>query len=199
MSHMDASLAQAEAALERLDDARNSEERPPPSPYAGSEDFTPGEGFHVEEEGAEVPNVDEEHVFDGVGAVLDAFNEVFNARDMEGVLEILAPDAELPGLAGDAEEAEGALEHLWGRRPSCTLTRGELDGRSVAVLWEVGDDGQWQRIAPVWVEVDDDDRLAVVEFDEDAEACHSITTEEPEAEFEPGTTWAEWTDGVPAD
>lgn len=194
----DVDLALAESALERLDDRAVADEDEPRSPYAGHEGLQVDEGFIVAAEDLALPEDVTAHDFDDAAHVIDALCGVFNARDLDGLLELLTDDGELPGLAGDHDDVAGALDHLWERRPTCLLTRGWYDGASIALLWEVGDDGAWRRVAPVHVTVDEE-RVAVAEFSEDADTRDAVEASAPEAEHRPGTTWQEWEDGVAAD
>ncbi len=199
--HPDVGLARAEAQLDRLDELTSEREsRTPVYDRTVTREFS-GDGFHVEE--AADADVDDDpdtpHVsYDGAEAVIDGFNEAFNARDVDAVLEACAEDVEAPGLAGDAKGLCASLEQLWERRPNVMLTRGELDDRVVSVMWEIGEGGAWWRVAPIYFDIEDG-AIAVIELDDDRVALDAIITEAPEAEFEEGSTWQEWEDGVPAD
>ncbi len=69
-------------------------------------------------------------------SALVEFVERFNARDVEGIEELLAPDAEADLLSARGREdlVEGLLE-LWERYPSLLLTRGEVGDEPVAAAW----------------------------------------------------------------
>jgi hypothetical protein len=50
---------------------------------------------------------------------IDALAEPFNARDVDGLLAVIAPDAEVPGLASaDLSDLPEAVQDLWRRRPT---------------------------------------------------------------------------------
>lgn len=69
-------------------------------------------------------------------AVLDELVERFNARDLEGLAELLAPELISEFLqAGSPEELLASLADLWMREPSLTLTRGERGYEPVAAAW----------------------------------------------------------------
>ncbi len=69
-------------------------------------------------------------------SVLVEFVERFNARDVDGIEELLAPDAEadLLSACGRNDLVEGLTE-LCERYPSLLLTRGEVGSEPVAAAW----------------------------------------------------------------
>lgn len=133
---------------------------------------------------------------DEVAESADALVEAFNARDLDAVMDVLGDDVEAPGLGNDRDNLPDALDELWERCPSCLLTRGDLDGRCVAVLWELGSDG-WRRAAILHVDdVEEDGRLGVVELSEDPVALEEVVTDGPDGDLEEGSRWIEWDEGA---
>lgn len=195
----DRGIAAAEAGLDRIDENGHG-----PAGHLTEEEVTAATGMHIEGADAlleEPTAVDDEladdHARDGADEVVDAFNEAFNARDLDTIYDLLAPDAELPGLGGDRENLADVLEEMWDRRPSVLLTRGvTTDGRCVAVLWEIGDDGTWWKVAPVFFDDIADSTIGLVELTDDADLLDDVETEGPGDEFEEGARWSEWEDGV---
>ena len=129
-------------------------------------------------------------------ALVDAFVEGYNARDLDMLVDLLARDAELPALGGDVDGFEVVIEELWERLPSSTLTRGDLAGSVVAVMWVRDDAGEWWRTALLVFEAEDDSQLGLVELAADAAELEDVVVEEPDHDSEEGARWEEWSEGV---
>jgi hypothetical protein len=206
-SSIDRRVAAAEAQLERLDDRERTEEPEadlPPHVLDADE-----VGVHV---GDDLPDPDAPGTLDDENAddlsvaslaeALDAFAEAFNARDVDAVLDLLAPDSELPGFGDDVEGLPDELALLWERRPTALLSRGDLDGVPVLVLWEMSDDpaglassGGWWRVALVHGDDEVDGLLGVVEISDDPSALDAVEAEAPDGDLEEGARWREWESG----
>lgn len=162
--------------------------------------------IHIEDSGAADavdPAADHEHDDEAppdpdLTDCIDAVAESFNARDLDGLLELLRPDCETPGLGNDVANAPEALEDLWARRPSCCLTRGDHDGRPVAVLWELDGD-RWWRVASVHLDDIEDGQIGVLEFADDAALLDEAVVSPPDLDLEEGARWVEWDEGGVAD
>lgn len=202
---VDRSLAAAEARLERLDDARhaaatNGQPDDPvsldaidmsdPSLHIEDEEPEPAAGLTTEEILLELEGPDPD-----LADCIDAFNESFNARDLEGVLELVDEDCEFPGLGNDIDNFPEAIEDLWERRPSCTLTRAEHDRTPLAVMWELGDGEAWWRVATVHFDDAADGHLGVIEFTDDPTLLEEVEAASPDGDLEEGARWTEWEDG----
>lgn len=169
-----------------------------------------GEGMHVEDGNAAEPlddAPDEEELTrrlrdePGVDSelvnCLDAIVETFNARDLDGLLELVAEDCELPGLAGsDREGFAATLEDLWERRPTCLLTRGEFEDEPVGVLWELADGDTWWSIATVHVAEPNEGDVGLVEFVDDAATLDRVVAQPPDGDLDEGMRWREWEEGA---
>ncbi|MFO8076711.1 MAG: hypothetical protein R6T85_11410 [Egibacteraceae bacterium] len=117
-----------------------------------------------------------EHVAE---SLRDAFVDAFNARDVDGVLAVTAPDVECADGAGDGAAALGAfLVEVWERHPGVVLTAGELDGQACAVAWLPDEDGCWARAALVTLSVDDG-LLDVVALPDDVDGLDRVLADEP--------------------
>lgn len=128
---------------------------------------------------------------------LDAIIETFNARDLDGLLELVAEDCELPGLAGsDREGFAATLEDLWERRPTCLLTRGELEDEPVGVLWELGEGDTWWSIATVHVAEPNEGDVGLVEFLDDTATLDRVVAQPPDGDLDEGMRWREWEEGA---
>jgi len=137
---------------------------------------------------SDIPHVDTD-------GLLDEFIEAFNARDLDGCLELLSEVCEMPGLAhAEAEPAE-AIGDLWVRRPTCQLTRGRLDDQDAAILWEVGDNAGWWRQAVLRLGIDSNGEADEVLFDDAPDLLDRVQAATPEAQLDEGATWTEWETG----
>ena len=123
----------------------------------------------------------------------DALVEAFNNRDLDGLLQVVADDVEVPDdMEGDGAAAlANEIESVWQRSPGAVLTRGLLEGQPCAVGWLPDADGTWNRAALVCMDFDlDATLLTVVTMPEDADALDRVETEEP-SDDEPDE-WDDW-------
>lgn len=198
--------AAAEAQLDRIDD-RRADGPPDDSGTADEIDLT--DGMHIEHADTDLMapaalglTTDEillELDPPGDAELIDcaeAFAEAYNARDLDSLLELLREDSEMPGLGNDIDNLPEAVEDLWERRPSTVLTRGDLDGRVLAVMWELGDGSAWWRVATVHFDDCQDGTIGVVEFSDDPGILEEVSTVSPDVDLDEGSRWEEWTDGV---
>jgi hypothetical protein len=208
----DRTRAAAESRLEALDDAAileddlpvedsdeaEGEPAPPVEPTLGPDDY----GFH--EDDPEVDLLDDDLDAglrnDEEADALDAVAEVFNARDLDQLLTIMATDGEVPGLLGyERANLGSAIEDLWQRRPTCCITRGHHLDEHVGVLWE-HDGTSWWRVAAVHVDDVKETTIGVLEFTDDPALLEEVVADPPAAdELEQGARWAEWEEGVDGD
>ncbi len=156
-------------------------------------------GFHVDDPEADIltDDLDAGLRDDEEADALDAMAEPFNARDLDGLLAVVAADAEVPGLAaGDLTDLPEAIQDLWRRRPTGLLVRGYVDTEHVGVLWE-HDGEQWWRTAVLHVDDVEDGIVGVVEFSDDGALLERVVCEPPaDDELEEGTRWSEWDEGT---
>lgn len=196
MSEVDPLQAAAESQLDRVDERAVDAEEPVPTsddPAAVEEEF----GLHIDDPDSDLMEEDlDVGIRDDVEAdALDAIAELFNARDLDALLEVVAPDGEAPGLLGyDRDNLPTAVEDLWTRRPSCCLTRGRADTEHVGVLWE-HDGDRWWRVAVVHVDDVRDGSVGVLEFTDDPDLLEQVECDGPDDDLEEGATWAEWDEG----
>ncbi len=195
---VDPHQAAAESQLERIDDERLVDDHVQASSELGAVVAdVDGYSLRLDEPPADVDEPD------GLPAAavaeadaIDTIAELFNARDLDGLMELLAPDAEVPGLLGyERDNVADALEDLWNRRPTCCVTRGAVDERPLGVLWD--HDGQrWWMLATVHVADVDDGVVGVIEVSDDAALLDSIQADPPDPdELQEGSRWEEWDEG----
>ena len=213
----DRARADAESRLEALDDAELLD--PPSDEQLGDvgvvgEDpnatdaspqgvVDPDEyGVHVDDPGSDLldDDMDVGRRDDGEATALDVLAETFNARDLDGVMQIMAADGEAPGLLGyDRDNLPIAVEDLWRRRPTCCLTRGYHADEHIGVLWE-HDGSAWWRVAAVHVNDVQDGRIGVIACSEDAALLDALEADPPDPnDLEEGARWAEWEEGADAE
>ncbi len=202
MSEVDRYQAAAESGLDRIDEVEldpdpvaDAESTNGPAHTIGTDDY----GIHLDDPDADLltDDLDAGLRDDGEADALDAIAERFNARDLEGLLEVVSPDAEAPGLLGyDIANLPAAMQDLWSRRPSGCLTRGYVGTEHVGVLWE-HDGTAWWRVAVVHVDDVVDERIGVLEFSDDTALLERVVCDGPDAEdLEEGARWVEWEDGA---
>lgn len=196
---IDAGLAAAEARLDRADDEATRREHEvvdePPTDGVDAD----GYGFHVDDPDADLMDDDLDAGLrdDREADAIDALAEPFNARDVDGLLAMIKPDAEVPGLASsDLSDLPDAVHDLWRRRPTGLLTRGYVDREHVGILWE-HDGEQWWRTAVVHVDDVEDGQVGVFEFSDDAALLERIDGEPPGPdEVDEALRWAAWDEGA---
>ncbi len=196
---IDPGVAAAEARLDREDDDAARREREHVEEPSNDGVDVDGFGFHVDDPDADLmaDDLDVGLRDDREADAIDALAEPFNARDVEGLLAVIARDAEVPGLASaDLSDLPDAVQQLWRRRPSCLLTRGYIEREHVGVLWEHDGDAWW-RTAVVHVDDVEDGLVGVFEFSDDPALLERVECEPPgDDELEEGTRWAEWEEGA---
>jgi hypothetical protein len=201
VGHFDRSAAGVEAALDRFDEDEPAIEDLPRTDGIGDQVAPDDYGMHVDDPDADLMDEDLDVGLrdDREADALDAIAEAFNARDLDGLMDVLARDGEAPGLLGyDVDNLPQAIEDLWTRRPTVCLTRGVNGTEHVGVLWE-HDGREWWRLAAVHVDDVEDGRVGVLEFSDDAGLLEQITTAEPDDDLDEGSRWAEWADGADAE
>ena len=214
----DRARADAESRLEALDDARLLDPATADDEVgddgdvaeaAGSTDASTGSvvnpdeyGVHVDDPASDLLDDDMDVGLrdDDEATALDVLAETFNARDIDGMMQIVAADGEAPGLLGyDRANLPAAVEDLWQRRPTCCLTRGYHADEHIGVLWE-HDGAAWWRVAAVHVNDVQDGLIGVVEFTDDAALLDALEAEPPDPDdLDEGARWSEWDEGADAD
>ena len=196
MSEVDPLQAAAESQLDRHDEVEADRAVPAPAAdgqVAVDEEF----GLHIDDPEADLMDEDLDVGLrdDAEADALDTIAELFNARDLDALLEVVAPDGEAPGLLGyDRDNLPAAVEDLWTRRPTCCLTRGRADVEYVGVLWE--HDGEaWWRVAVVHVDDVRDGNVGVLEFSDDPDLLEQVECDGPDDDLDEGATWVEWEEG----
>ena len=137
---------------------------------------------------------DEDTVDTGADPVAEStlveFVERFNARDVDGLEELLADDAEADLLSarGRDDLVEGLME-LWERYPSLLLTRGEVDDEPVAAAWVADTEREdFDLVGVLRFEWDDGaDHVARIDL---VEAPEGAVLERPDPSELP--EWADW-------
>ena len=205
MNEVDRYQAAAESGLDRIDDVETDAGPMPDAdgsngaaPAIATDDY----GVHLDDPDVDLltDDLDAGLRDDGEADALDAVAERFNARNLDGLLDVVSPDAEAPGLLGyDVANLPEAVQDLWSRRPTVCLTRGYVETEHVGVLWE-HDGTDWWRVAVVHVDDVVDDRIGVLEFSDDAALLERVVCDGPDAQdLEEGARWVEWEEGADGD
>lgn len=192
----DYDLEDDERRLEEAQKARES--RADSLPTVADVDVDSVPWMHVESDG-ELEDDDSVAVGSDLEDAVDAFLEHFNDHDLDGCLDMLCDDCETPGLDRADDDLPTALSDLWERRPTCQMTAAEIEGTAAALLWEVGPDGKWWRLAVVQMTIDDDCDIDNIAFIDTPDIVERAIAEAPEATLDEGATWREWDEGASAD
>ncbi len=206
MSRFDRLQAAAETGLDRVDDDVFEDRSPVES---GAEPLPPpdgvqaeGYGFHLDDPEADLLDEDLDAGLrdDADADALDVVAEAFNARDLDALLEVVAPDCEASDVLGyDRANLPDAIEELWVKRPTATLTRGRSELEHVGVLWE-HDGSSWWPLAVVHVDDVADGTIGVLEVTVDPAMLEQVVAEPPgDDELEEGERWSEWDEGSDGD
>lgn len=127
----------------------------------------------------------------------DALVDAFNARDLDGVGELLGE--EVTSDVFDGVGVDAALEGLsafWIRYPRLVASRGDCEDDCVIALWLPGEDGKFHSVGFLELTIEDDSIEHVTYVDDD-EA--EMTAEPPdEGELAAWFDWAEWDRGEEA-
>jgi hypothetical protein len=115
----------------------------------------------IHEEGENTPLDDEVDVAPpdpDLANLIVEFVEVVNARDLDSLAELLAPDAEATFLGGMSQASVvTGLEELIFRYPDLVLTRGDLGSTPIAAVWILdADTDRYRFVGMFTVDLSDD-------------------------------------------
>ena len=113
--------------------------------------------------------------------LVTAFVDAFNARDLEELGELFAPDATIDGVVEDADSVVGVLQELQERSPWMSLARGEVGLDAVAAIWVPDQNARYRPTGYFGFETDGE-LLSRIEIFEDLP--EELLSESPSA------TWA---------
>ncbi|GBD84413.1 hypothetical protein BMS3Abin02_00806 [bacterium BMS3Abin02] len=124
----------------------------------------------------------------------DALVDAFNARDLDGVGELLGEEVTSDVFDGvGVEAALHGLSDLWIRYPLLVASRGDCEGDSVIALWFPGEEGKFRSVGFLELTIEDG-AIEHVTYIDDDEA--ELTAEPPdESELAEWFDWAEWDRG----
>ncbi len=143
--------------------------------------------------------------------VLTAAVEYLNARDFEGLAELLDPDVDCPWfeVAGREGVVDG-FNDLALRYPAMLFTRAELGIEPVIVAWGYGaspgvhvrQDGSFRRMGVLTFTFSDGEETLIdhIGYDDDPDPGAELLAEEPDpGDLPEGVDWLEWDAGEPGD
>lgn len=153
----------------------------------------------IHEEGEDTPDDEEIDAVEppdpDLANLIVEFVEVVNARDMDSLAELLAPDAEATFLGGmsQAGVVEG-LEDLIFRYPDLVLTRGDLGSTPIAAVWILdADTDRYRFVGMFTVDLsdgdDDESRIGRLDYVEEPPEDDLVLEVPDDSER---SEWDEW-------
>lgn len=125
----------------------------------------------------------------------DEFVDLFNARDLDGIAELVTADVSSDLL--DGEGVDSVIEGLAGllrRYPQLVSTRGEDGNRPIVALWIPNEQDQYSLMGYLELSAADEliDRITYVDTPESGD----LLLEEPDLEeMSEWQDWSEWDTG----
>ena len=181
--HEATSTARIERLQRQVNDARDGDLESPDGEVDQAYGVSESElsDLHITTGDDDLPDETTDHVVVAGDDVMDALCEVFNARDLDTIVELCAADCEIPGLASDMEEVGAALDDLWMRRPTVTMKRMVVDDVAVGVLWERLSSDGWGTIGTVHLDIEGE-LIEVMEFSDAIDLLDRRNPEPPEVD-----------------
>lgn len=132
--------------------------------------------------------------------VLDEFVDMLNGRDLDGLSDLMAPDAESDFLGGTSRESVvDGLNDLFLRNPNLLATRGDLGSEPIVALWVCdfeGDRFDLSGYATLDVDDSEDALITGITFVDDISETEDLVVETPDrAELPEWEDWTELDDG----
>ena len=127
----------------------------------------------------------------------DALVDAFNARDLDGITELVSDSVTSDVFEGVGVEAalEG-LSDFWMRYPSLVASRGDCENDCVVALWLPDDEGVFRSRGFLELTIEDDQIEHVSYIDDDDADFHAEPPDQEQlAEW---LDWAEWDRGEEA-
>lgn len=127
---------------------------------------------------------------------LDEFASRFNARDLDGLGELLAPDAEADFLKESSRDGvvEG-INDLILRYPTLLATRGDIGPEPIVVVWIFDQDqDRFEPFGYLTLQLSDSDESLVqrVDYVEELPDSEDLVVEKPERSELPD--WEDWSE-----
>jgi hypothetical protein len=125
----------------------------------------------------------------------DEFVDLFNARDLDGIAELVTADVSSDLF--DGEGADSVIEGLAGllrRYPQLVSTRGEDGNRPIVALWTPNEQHHYSLMGYLELSAEDEliDRITYVDTPESGD----LLLEEPDLEeMSEWQDWSEWDTG----
>ena len=126
----------------------------------------------------------------------DAFVEAYNARDLEGILDLVSEDVETPELGNEGAVALAAeIQAYWDHWASAILTRATVDDAPAAVAWLPDETGRWVRTRLVTLD-GEQGMLTLIELPDDPDALERAIAEDPLGDsLDDENDWSVWERG----
>ncbi|MGA7269745.1 MAG: hypothetical protein WB239_01615 [Acidimicrobiia bacterium] len=126
-------------------------------------------------------------------SALVEFVDLFNARDLDELGAMMAPEVEAEFLGEDGRDGVvDGLNDLLLRYPSLLLTRGDLGKQPIAVAWVFDpDDKRYDTLGYFMLSLDNADMVDGLEYFDELPESEDLVVETPEDIELP--EWEEWT------
>lgn len=127
--------------------------------------------------------------------VLDEFVDMVNGRDLDGLSDLMAPDAQSDFLSATSRESVvDGFNDLFLRNPNLLTTRGDRGSEPIVALWLFDFEGDHFDLSGyVTIDVDDSEDALItgVTFVEDISETEDLVLETPDRAELP--EWEDWT------
>lgn len=128
--------------------------------------------------------------------VLDELVDMVNGRDLDGVSDLMAPDAQSDFLGGTSRETVvDGFNDLFLRNPNLLATRGDLGSEPIVALWLFdfeGDHFDLSGYATLDVDDSEDALITGITFVDDIPETEDLVVETPDRAELP--EWEDWTE-----
>lgn len=128
--------------------------------------------------------------------VLDEFVDMVNGRDLDGLSDLMAPDAESDFLGATSRESVvDGFNDLFLRNPNLLATRGDLGSEPIVALWVFDfEEDRFDLSGFVTLDVDDSENALItgITFVEEISETDDLVVETPDRAELP--EWEDWTE-----
>lgn len=128
--------------------------------------------------------------------VLDEFADIVNGRDLDGLSDLIAPDAQFDFLGATSRESVvDGFNDLFLRNPNLLVTRGDRGSEPIVALWVFdfeGDRFDLSGYATIDIDDSEDALITGITFVDDISGTEDLVVETPDRSELP--EWEDWTE-----